>query len=230
LTETGDPRHPIVNLGKMGRIFKPISMSLIIWLVLVETGVEMWYRIRESQIKPGPAWTVNLPENNASYIKVPFTHDEHDLLRFDNAKQGQWLETDGTTWQVYYFDWKPGRVAGYLAKRHTPDICLPASGLKMVSGPTLKELKIHDVYLPMRCYVFEAADKKLQVFQCHWEPGLTAAYANESSRFNLIRGIWAGRGNKGQKVLEVIITGYDSQEQAMPELVRQLDKLIKVGS
>ena len=52
--------------------------------------------------------------------------------------------------------------------------------------------------------------------------------ADESSRYNLIRGIWAGRGNKGQKVLEIIITGYDNQEQARQALMRQLAKLIKV--
>ena len=52
--------------------------------------------------------------------------------------------------------------------------------------------------------------------------------ADESSRFNLIRGVWAGRGNQGQKVLEVIVTGYDDPEMAKLALVSQLDKLIKV--
>jgi len=190
--------------------------------------VALWYHIRESQIKPGPAWAVRLPESNPSFKSMLFTHDEHELLRFDDGKQGQWQEPDGTTWQAFYFDWRPGRVAGYLAKRHTPDICLSATGLKMVSGPTPAGLEVHGVYLPMRSYVFESSNGKLQVFQCHWEPGVNAVYAEESGRFNLVRGIWAGRGNKGQKVLEVIITGYDDPEQARQALVRQLDALISV--
>jgi exosortase len=207
---------------------KPIAISLILWLAVVETGVELWYHIRESHLQPGPAWTVNLPERDATFVPLPLNHDEHTLLRFDEAKQGQWQESDGTTWQVYYFNWRPGRVAGYLAKRHTPDICLSATGMKMLSGPILTGLDIHGVYLPMRSYVFQGPAGTLQVFQCHWEAGVKSAYAAESSRFNLIRGIWAGRGNQGQKVLEIIITGYDDPGLAKQALARQLDRLIKI--
>ena len=226
-TPAGNPGLP-ANPGQPSMAFRRLAFSLVIWFVLVETGVALWYHIRESQIKPGPAWAVKLPENTPSYRSMPFTPDEHELLRFDDGKQGQWQEPDGTTWQAFYFDWRPGRVAGYLAKRHTPDICLSATGLKMVSGPTPAGLEVHGVYLPMRSYVFESSNGKLQVFQCHWEPGVNAVYAEESGRFNLVRGIWAGRGNKGQKVLEVIITGYDDPEQARQALVRQLDALISV--
>ena len=47
-----------------------------------------------------------------------------NLLRFDEVKQAAWNEPDGTQWEAFYFSWLPGRVAGYLAKRHTPEICL----------------------------------------------------------------------------------------------------------
>ncbi len=152
------------------------------------------------------------------------------LLQFDEGQKGEWQEPDGTTWQAFYFNWKPGRVAGYLAKRHTPDICLTATGLKMTAGPKLTMLDVHGIYLPMRCYTFDSPSGPLQVFQCHWEAGLDkdSYTADESSRFNLIRGIWAGRGNKGQKVLEVVVTGYDDQQKAFQALVHELDTLIKV--
>jgi exosortase len=206
-----------------------LAGALILWLVMVETGVELWYYIRESHIAPGPRWTVNLPTNNPTYSELPLTADEHILLRFDDGKQGQWREADGTAWQAYYFNWMPGRVAGYLAKRHTPDICLTATGLKMISGPDLTVMDIHGVRLPMRYYVFDSAAGQLQVYQCHWDPGAgQQTYANESSRFNLIRGIWAGRGNKGQKVLEVIISGSNDPESARNALIQQLDKIVEV--
>jgi hypothetical protein len=82
----------------------------------------------------------------------------------------------------------------------------------------------------MRHYVFESSGGLLQVYQCHWEAGMgmDSYTAEESSRFNLIRGVWAGRGNHGQKVLEIIISGIDDPEQARQALVRQLDTLIKV--
>ena len=229
VAEAGVTRQP-VNHGHTDRILRGVATSLIIWLVLVETGVELWYRIRESQIKPGPTWTVNLPESNATFRKTPLTQEELELLRFDEARQGQWQEPDGTSWQVFYFDWRPGRVAGYLAKRHTPEVCLTASGLKMTAGPKLEIMNVHGVVLPIRCYTFESSSGLLQVFQCRWETGeARESFTTEDlTRFNLIRGIWAGRGNQGQKVLEVIITGCDNPDQALQKLKSRLDDLIQV--
>jgi exosortase len=206
------------------------GIILIVWLVVVESGVELWYQIREAHLEPGVNWSVNFPEENPTYKELPLSTEEHELLRFDQGRQGQWQETDGSIWQTYYFNWLPGRVAGYLAKRHTPDICITASGYKMTAGPELDVIAVNGVELPMRHYVFESSSGPLQVYQCHWEAGMgkDTYTADESARYNLIRGIWAGRGNKGQKVLEVIITGYDDPALAKKALVQQLNKLIQV--
>jgi exosortase len=219
-----------INGGKIRRRTNLLGIVLIVWLAAVESAVGLWYQIRESHLKPGPGWTVNFPKNNPTYKDVPLTVDEHVLLRFDQGEQGQWKETDGTIWQAFYYNWLPGRIAGYLAKRHTPDICITASGFKMISGPELMVLNVNGIDLPMRHYIFDSSIGPLQVYQCHWQAGMgkDSYTADESSRYNLIRGIWAGRGNKGQKVLEIIITGYDDQEQARQALMRQLAKLIKV--
>ena len=123
-------------------------------------------------------------------------------------------------------------MAGYLAKRHTPEICMQATGVKLVSGPELTMMNVHGVELPVRSYVFETAAGLINVFHCRWEAGAdeSAYVQHESARFNLVRGIWTGRGNKGQKVLEVIITGMDDPAQARAALVRQLEKLITVSA
>jgi exosortase len=231
-TAATDGLHPTTSGtdDKIRRRLNRLGIILIAWLVAVETGVGLWYGIRESHLKPGPAWTVNFPEADPTYKNLPLTAAEHELLRFDQGQKGQWQETDGTVWQAYYFNWLPGRVAGYLAKRHTPDICITATGLKMVSGPELMVLNVNNVELPMRHYVFASSSGLLQVYQCHWEAGMgkDTYTAEESSRFNLIRGIWAGRGNHGQKVLEIMIMGYDDPGVARQALMRQLVKLIKV--
>ncbi|HUA67150.1 MAG TPA: hypothetical protein VMA13_01265, partial [Candidatus Saccharimonadales bacterium] len=48
--------------------------------------------------------------------------------------------------------------------------------------------------------------------------------------YNLIRAIWAGRGDKGQKVLEFVISGMDDPERAKQALIRELNKLIQIES
>jgi exosortase len=237
-------RHPSVLKADEGRVTAaplsamPASVSvlcrlgsaLIIWLVMVEVGVQFWYRHVESRLKPGPAWTVHFPTENATFRDVPISVATRNLLRYDDGRQTSWTDPDGTDWQLFYCQWLPGRVAGYLAKRHTPEICLQSTGMKMLSGPELVMMNINGIELPIRSYLFETDDGPIQVFHCRWEAGVdNSAYVeDESSRYNLVRSIWAGRGNKGQKVLEVMISGINDPDQAKAALRRELEKLIQV--
>ncbi len=223
--QTPDPR-PVSGHWS---VVRNLGFSLLVWLCVVEAGVQIWYRSREAHLIPGPAWTLTFPRDNPTLKDLPMDATTRSLLRFDEAKQAAWSESDGTQWEAFYFSWLPGRVAGYLAKRHTPEICLAATGVTRLSGPKLTMMKVQGVELPMRSYVFQTENGIIQVFQCRWEAGVGSdAYVeHESARYNLIRAIWAGRGNKGQKVLEFIIWGMDDDpEQAKQALARELDKLI----
>ena len=179
-----------------------------------------------------PKLDCRISRKQPSFKSLPIAEKTRYLLRFDDGKQGQWNESDGTLWQAFYFDWLPGRVAGYLAKRHTPEICMPAAGCTLRSGPELTMLNVHGVELPMRSYVFETAGGLLNVYQCRWEAGVgkEAYVAQESARYNLIRAIWAGRGNHGQKVLELVVSGFVDPEDARQALLKELEKLIKVDN
>jgi exosortase len=212
--------------------FQLFGLALLVWLIAVEGGTELWYRNLESHLAPSPKWTAAFPINNPTFKTLPMDANTEYLLRFDEGRQGEWQEADGSRWQAFYFNWFPGRVAGYLAKRHTPEACLPAAGWKLLSGPDLMVMSVKNIELPMRHYVFENAGNSLQVFQCRWEAGMSqrAYVQDESSEFNLIRGIWAGRGKYGQKVLEIIVTGYPDADQAKAAVARQLQTLIKVES
>jgi exosortase len=228
-----EPNGPALrSFSEGGSIVRSLSSCLFVWLILAETSVWTWYHLREAGITPVAQWTVVLPTGNPTFAELPMAPKTYNLLRFDEGKQGAWRESDGTSWQAFYFNWFPGRVSSYLAKRHTPDICLPATGGALRSGPNLMLLTIHGVELPMRHYVFDYGTGPIQVYQCHWEAGVRPGdyTENESSRFNLVRGIWAGRGVHGQKVLELIITGQPDQDQAKQALIRQLEHLIKVES
>jgi hypothetical protein len=208
-----------------------MALCLVLWLALVEVGVQLWYCSRESRLKPGPEWSLIFPQDNPTLKRLPIDANTRNLLRFDMGQQATWTESGETRWRVFYFSWSAGRVAGYLAKRHTPEICLPATGLKLLSGPKLDVMNVHGVALPIRSYEFETADGVVQIFHCRWEAGAgeNAYVERESSRYNLLRAIWTGRGNKGQKVLEFVVSGIDDPEEAKRALGKQLDKLVEVG-
>lgn len=207
-----------------------LAFCLLIWLIATETGVQFWYHFRESNLKPGLVWTLNFPQDNPTLKTFPIDESTRNLLRYDEGKEALWTGPDGTQWQAFYFNWRPGRVAGYLAKRHTPEICLPAIGLKLLSGPQLTMVNIHGVDLPIRSYVFADGDASMQVFHCRWEAGANQEtyVRNESARMNLVRGIWAGRGNQGQKVFEFIISGINDPQRARLALISELEKMIAV--
>jgi exosortase len=223
-------RPNVFRLGPSPRWLFRLSFVLLLWLVAVEAGAELWYRGLESHLAPSPKWSAFFPANNPTFQTVPITEDTAGLLRFDEGKQAAWIDADGFRWQAFYFDWWPGRVAGYLAKRHTPEICLPASGCDPISGPELTMMNINGVLLPVRSYVFQSNGEAMYVFHCRWEAGVNedAYVAHESARYNLIRGIWAGRGKFGQKILEVIITSCPNAAQAKAAFVRQLQTIIQV--
>jgi len=211
-------------------VFQRLSLALLAWLLFVEVGSQAWYRSREARLPQAPNWSVVFPQDNATFRELPMAPATFNLLRFDDGKQGAWTEPDGTAWQAFYFNWQPGRVAGYLAKRHTPEACLPATGHVMLSGPELMVLNLHGLELPVRRYRFGPDGNSLHVYHCRWESGATpGSFVQwESSGFNLVRGIWAGRGNQGQKVVEVIIGGIEDQEAAKALLTRRLEEMIKV--
>jgi exosortase len=230
-------QQPLATAGKAvnnprprSSTFQRLGFALLLWLVAVEAGAELWYRSLESHLAPSPKWSLMFPANDPTLKAIPISPDTAYLLRYDNAKQAAWIDSDGSRWQAFYCSWRPGRVAGYLAKRHTPEICLPATGWKMISGPELTVMKINGVALPIRSYVWGMENGAMYVFHCRWEAGVNenAYVTHESARFNLIRGIWTGRGNHGQKVLEFFVSGCSDSKQAKAALVRHLEKMIVV--
>ncbi|HEY3855131.1 MAG TPA: exosortase/archaeosortase family protein [Verrucomicrobiae bacterium] len=206
------------------------AAGLSIWIICVEVGVDGWYRFLESHMHFSSDWTFDFPKENLTFKEAPIWSGATDALRYDEGNAGMWNDSDGTRWQAFYLIWHPGRVAGYLAKRHTPEVCMTSGGRTLVSGPELTVLNVHGAILPFRCYVFQTETGALHVFQCRWEAGAGPdGYAeNDGTHFNLLRGIWAGRGIKGEKVLELAIAGYTDMTQAKAALVRQLEARIKV--
>ncbi len=236
VTDTGGETPPEPAAGTAAlrsspiSAFLPLSLIMIAWLATVEIGTTLWFSHLESKLVTGPDWTMSFPTNEPSF--TPFTIGEktYGLLRYDEGKEGEWKNFDGMNWHAFYFNWLPGRVAGYLAKRHTPEICMDAAGQKRLAGPDLFIAKVHNIELPIRQYLYEYQGIQMHVFHCRWEAGADqgAAAQYESSRLNLIRGIWAGRGKNGQKVLEFMVTGYDTPERARKALVQQLETLVQV--
>jgi len=209
---------------------RTLAFALFAWLVLVEAGVAAWYHTLESGLPKSTCWHVRWPRDQSRFQEVTIPETTRRLLRYDTGQSGQWLEPDGTRWQVFFCKWLPGRVAGYLAKIHKPEVCLPASGLRLVAATPMRFYEVHGIRLPFRAYTFGTAEQTVHVYYCRWEDrAVESFYATEGAgRYARLRSVWAGRGNCGQRVLEVAVWGIADADAAEAAVRQELEKLIVV--
>lgn len=208
-----------------------LALALFVWLVLVEVGVESWYRWHEARLPKGVSWSMEWPRSNPSFSEVPLTQKTKQLLRYDEEGNGTWHEDDGTQWQMIYLRWLPGRIAVHLANSHTPEVCLPSAGRSVQANPELECLPVQGLRLPFRTYTMEEAGRTSFVFYCLWEDRALEQVFQKmdlSDYGNRLSPVLEGRRNVGQRSLEVIVSGYADFDQAKAALVRQLQTMIKV--
>jgi hypothetical protein len=206
-------------------------MCLTAWLLLVESGTELWYRSHEWRVPENPAWHVEFPRDNPTFRELPFSDKTKQLLRYDEGCNGTWEQASEQRWQAIFFRWNPGRIAVHLAKSHTPEVCLTAAGRELVSQSGLRAVPMHGIQLPFRSYVVKDQNGPLHVFYCLWEDRASAQSfrTTRMTYASRLAPILAGRRNSGQRSLEVAIWGIANQDEADAALARELEKLIKVA-
>ncbi|MEN3371201.1 MAG: hypothetical protein V7609_3344 [Verrucomicrobiota bacterium] len=214
------------------RIPRFVLVALLVLTVVAEAGTQLWYRAHESQTAQLAPWTVAWPTQAANWKQVPVEESAQGLLRYNEGGGGDWTGDDGHNFSMYFFKWLPGRTAGLFIKNHRPDICLPASGMKLRGGVQNKLITVNGVALPIRAYVFENGGRALHVFYCYWdgtppEPGMvdhenwTAAGRLEAVR--------KGKRDVGTQMLEIVAWGYDNDEKAEQAAIEQLSKIVRPG-
>jgi exosortase len=208
-----------------------LCFGLFAWLVFVEVGVESWYRWHEARLPKSVIWTVDWPQRNPTFIDLPLPERTKQLLRYDEAGSGAWREDDGTQWQMIYLRWLPGRIAVYLAKSHTPEVCLPAAGHSVQVYPELYYIRVHGLRLPFRTYAIQDGGAPSYVFYCLWEDRARdqSFQTTHLTYGNRLEPVLEGRRNVGQRSLEIVVQGTSDLESAERALVRQLDKMVKPG-
>ncbi len=202
---------------------------LLGWLIVVEAGVELWYRAREMRLPAPITWRFEMPRANPAFQELPFSGKARQLLRYDEGANASWEGADGTRWQAIFLRWDPGRVAVHLARSHTPEICLAAAGREVSSQADPVWVAVQDLQLPFRSYVMADAHGPVHIFYCLWEDRAESqsASATRLTYANRLAPVFAGRRNQGQRSLEVAIRGCADGGQAEAALAACLQKQIK---
>lgn len=205
-----------------------VPAVMIAWLILCLGLTELWYRLHEQDDVQTTPWALRLPEQAPGYQPIELPETTLEILRADDTKSGQWNEADGRPWTVYFFRWEPGRNAAQLARLHRPDVCLPAAGASILSAQNERFYQADGVEIPFRHYVFLVQGRVMHTFHTLWEDQVseTAEKSDWSTRGRL-RAALEGRRQLGQQILQVVVPGGYTVEQAQEAFAQRLPELIE---
>lgn len=230
-TEPIAPHHE--NRSRLVRVHLRLAILIGVGLVLTEAIVQFWYNAHQS-----PAaklrWTVRWPTSENAYNTISIPTEAQELLHYSDGGGAGWSGEDGHPWTMYFFRWEPGRTAARFVKIHRPDICLPASGLTMITDHGIRLIKINGNALPVRSYRFDDHGKPIHVFYCYWDARSSYESAESASEEDWtfrgrVRGAIRGQRDIGAQMLEVIVRGYDDDTEANAALLHQLDQMVQTG-
>jgi hypothetical protein len=209
-------------------------MTLALWILFAEIGVQTWYRVHRRPVTTETRWTINWPTSESGYKSVSVPKESEDMLRYNEGGAGTWHGADSRPWMMYFFRWFPGRTAALFVKIHRPDVCLPASGMILTQDSGLRVLEVNNVHLPVRSYRFDDRGRPLHVFYCYSDgrssyENAKAAEQEDWSARGRVRAAWQGRRDVGAQMLEVVVWGYEDDREAEEALKRQLAEIIQLG-
>jgi exosortase/archaeosortase family protein len=216
----------------MFRIPRFVLISLLALTVIAEAGTQVWYRAHEAQTSQLAPWTIAWPTRAANWKEVPIEEGAQGLLRYNEGGGGDWTGNDGHAFSMYFFKWLPGRTAGLFIKNHRPDICLPASGMKLRGNAGNKLLTVNGVPLPIRSYVFENGGRLLHVFYCYWDGTPPEAGMLDQENWTAsgrLEAVKRGKRDVGTQMLEIVAWGYEDEAKAEEAALEQLRQIIRPG-
>ncbi|MBA2272155.1 MAG: exosortase/archaeosortase family protein [Chthoniobacterales bacterium] len=205
------------------------TAAAVTWLIAIFVFTEFWYRPNERQLLLRPVWSVEWPEDAPGFAEQPIADATRAILRYSSATSAAWLsDRGGERWWGFFARWEPQRTAQGMARSHSPEICLPATGrtFRGTRAPFVVQTAAGE--LPFSVYEFEQEQQPLFVFVCIQEDKVSpydGAAAFEWNARGRLRAAWNGQRNLGQRLLELALIGsgeYAQAEGAARETVRQI--------
>jgi exosortase len=224
------------SVAKAPRAWPKLAMVIVVlWYGFAEAGTQAWYAWHESKQSPPVRWTVNWPKTAPGLQILPIPETTRALLKYQRGTSATWLGENGEArWNGYFFRWDASHTSSILARSHRPDICLPATGRKMVKEFGAMDFHVAGLNLPLAAYQFSDRGQPLFVFYCAWEDrhpdeikvGTGQKAGNVLNWHNRLQTVLAGRRNSGQQVLEIALWGSPTLEHARQQFAAELQKLV----
>jgi exosortase/archaeosortase family protein len=191
-----------------------LPAGLLLWQVACWAATQTWYASHERGLTPPPRLTLRWPSRAPGFTAKPVPDRVRRLLRFNEGHGFSWSGPGTEQWQAFAFSWDPGRASRQLARRHSPELCLPAAGWRLVAPPSTHRFEIGGGSLPARLYAFDDGSQRQFVLFALWEGQATGSDALTLDRLGRLREVAAGRRHAGAQWLELAVSGPETLAQA----------------
>jgi exosortase len=231
-----------------------LSISSILIAVGSAIGSEWHYQNTEAAMEDLPRLALSLDDPEIFTEENSISRQVAAQLHYEEAQSIQWqdrfrlrlgpygsdmtINPNAEYWQAFECSWKRGGACTAVLSTHTPESCLPLTGLVQISPqrgapPTMIPLQIGEREVLFEIYEFARGPRKLFVFRCFWPskllPGQTNAFPSGGYDFNgRINAALEGRRNVGGTMLAIAVANVSSQNVAIEKLVSHAQDKIKL--
>jgi hypothetical protein len=143
-------------------------------------------------------------------------------------------------WQAFQARWDSGGACTAVLSTHSPESCLPLTGLTQISpspgqDPVVIPVKVDDREILFEAYEFSRDYRKLYVFRCFWPKKLASGQANVFPRGGYsfdgrIKSALEGRRNVGGTMLALALANVDSPQTAINKLQALANQRLSFGT
>jgi exosortase len=210
---------------------KRVAFGLGAWVLVTVVGTEVWYRSHETDGKA--QWSVAWPVYKRDFSDVKLSEGELDALACNERRSAEWTNSDDSHWMAFFFRWDKGpSKSRILARMHRPENCFPAAGYKLRADRGNINVQLQDLSIPFHAMDFELQGERVHVFFCLWEDGLKPSerprIQDEWNPVARLESVLFGKRNLGQQVLEIVVSGYDTFEEAEAAFRREIGGIIEL--
>jgi exosortase len=209
------------------------AVAGLAWLASSEVATAGWYAYHERHAVTPVEWTITWPTSMPEFREGALGERSRALLKYNEGHLASWRTEGGFSWQMYYLRWLPGRVSKFLAGGHYPTVCLPASGLRLVSETGPFVCHVGSLAIPFVTYLFDDAGRDVYVFHAILEDN-QASYAErvvyrQAKQGERLKSVMRGERNLGQRVLGVAVRGPLNAAEAQDALQDTLLNMINTS-
>ena len=224
------------------------GMGACLWIILIFTATHLHYDQRESSMEKLPKLITSFTDQSIVTEQKSISSLVEAQLHYEDALSAEWQERvlsrtnpyDGSSiinheaeyWQGFRCHWESGGACTSILSTHSPDACLPLTGLVQIdpapgTRPKIISVALRNHHIPFEAYEFAQGNKKLHVFRCFWPnkhfKGKMPSFPSSGYDFRgRIQAAIEGRRNVGGTMLALCIANAQSLEESIAKLRRQV--------